>query len=80
MPEARPKPCARGSRVFGFGEDKSSSKPAKLSGGEKARLTFALITFDAPPLLILDEPTNHLDIEAREALVDAINEFKVRSC
>src|SRR6185437_13151420 len=33
------------------------------------------ITHDAPPLMILDEPTNHLDLEAREALVAAINDF-----
>ena len=46
-----------------------------LSGGERARLNLALVTHDAPALLILDEPTNHLDIEAREALVEAINDF-----
>src|SRR6185437_9075105 len=50
-------------------------KAQALSGGEKARLTFALITHSAPPLLVLDEPTNHLDIEARAALVAAINDF-----
>jgi ATP-binding cassette subfamily F protein 3 len=60
---------------FGFGQGKALVKVRDLSGGEKARLNFALITFAGPPLLILDEPTNHLDIEAREALVDAINEF-----
>jgi ATP-binding cassette subfamily F protein 3 len=38
-------------------------------------LNLALVTHDAPALLILDEPTNHLDIEAREALVRAINDF-----
>jgi ATP-binding cassette subfamily F protein 3 len=46
-----------------------------LSGGERARLNLALVTYDAPALLILDEPTNHLDIEAREALVQATNDF-----
>ncbi|MBV9523716.1 MAG: ABC-F family ATP-binding cassette domain-containing protein, partial [Alphaproteobacteria bacterium] len=60
---------------FGFGQEKALVKVRDLSGGEKARLNFALITFAAPPLLILDEPTNHLDIEAREALVQAINDF-----
>jgi ATP-binding cassette, subfamily F, member 3 len=61
---------------FGFGQDKALVKVGDLSGGEKARLNFALITHAAPPLLVLDEPTNHLDIEAREALVNAINDFK----
>ncbi|HJT06830.1 MAG TPA: ABC-F family ATP-binding cassette domain-containing protein [Stellaceae bacterium] len=60
---------------FGFGEDQVFVRAADLSGGEKARLNFALITHEVPPLLILDEPTNHLDIEAREALVAALNEF-----
>jgi ATP-binding cassette, subfamily F, member 3 len=60
---------------FGFGQDKALVKVRDLSGGEKARLNFALITHEAPPLLVLDEPTNHLDIEAREALVQAINDY-----
>jgi ATP-binding cassette subfamily F protein 3 len=46
-----------------------------MSGGEKARLALALITRDAPHLLILDEPTNHLDVDAREALVQALNGY-----
>jgi ATP-binding cassette subfamily F protein 3 len=48
---------------------------AELSGGERARLNFALVTHDAPSLLILDEPTNHLDMETREALVAALAEY-----
>ena len=75
MPDAVPETIRARLARFGFGEDKVFVKARDLSGGEKARLTFALITFDAPPLLILDEPTNHLDIEAREALVAAISEF-----
>jgi ATP-binding cassette subfamily F protein 3 len=47
----------------------------KLSGGERARLALALITYDAPHLLILDEPTNHLDVDTREALVQALNAY-----
>jgi ATP-binding cassette, subfamily F, member 3 len=60
---------------FGFGADKVFVTARDLSGGEKARLNFALMSHAAPALLILDEPTNHLDIEAREALVTALGDF-----
>jgi ATP-binding cassette subfamily F protein 3 len=60
---------------FGFQGDKATTKVAKLSGGERARLALALITRDAPHLLILDEPTNHLDVDAREALIQALNGY-----
>ena len=61
---------------FGFSGDKADLAVGELSGGERARLNFALVTCNKPSLLILDEPTNHLDIPSREALVDAINEFE----
>ena len=60
---------------FGFSGDKAMTLVARLSGGERARLALALITRDAPHLLILDEPTNHLDVDAREALVQALNGY-----
>jgi ATP-binding cassette subfamily F protein 3 len=60
---------------FGFSAENADKKIEKLSGGEKARLTLGLATFDAPHLLILDEPTNHLDIDSRSALIEAINDF-----
>ncbi|MGN7997505.1 ABC-F family ATP-binding cassette domain-containing protein [Sphingomonas sp. 22176] len=60
---------------FGFSGDKATTKVGKLSGGERARLALALITRDAPHLLILDEPTNHLDVDAREALIQALNGY-----
>ena len=60
---------------FGFSGNKATTQVAKLSGGERARLALALITRDAPHMLILDEPTNHLDVDAREALVQALNGF-----
>lgn len=60
---------------FGFSGDKAMTAVSKLSGGERARLALALITRDAPHLLILDEPTNHLDVDAREALVQALNDY-----
>ncbi|UVO54645.1 ABC-F family ATP-binding cassette domain-containing protein [Sphingomonas sp. SUN039] len=60
---------------FGFSGAKATTQVGKLSGGEKARLALALITREAPHMLILDEPTNHLDVDAREALVQALNEY-----
>jgi ATP-binding cassette, subfamily F, member 3 len=60
---------------FGFSGAKATTQVGKLSGGERARLALALITREAPHLLILDEPTNHLDVDAREALVQALNEY-----
>ena len=60
---------------YGFGADKADTKVEKLSGGEKARLLFAIATFHKPHMIILDEPTNHLDVDSREALVMAINEY-----
>ena len=61
---------------IGFGADKADTASEKLSGGEKARLLFALATFHAPHLLIFDEPTNHLDVDSREALIHALNDFE----
>jgi ATP-binding cassette subfamily F protein 3 len=61
---------------FGFSGEKATTRVGKLSGGERARLALALITRDAPHMLILDEPTNHLDVDAREALVQALNNYE----
>ncbi len=60
---------------FGFSGPRATQRVDKLSGGERARLALALITRDAPHLLILDEPTNHLDVDAREALIQALNMY-----
>ena len=64
-------------RLGGVGlvQEKQTTKIKHLSGGEKARLTLAIIIYKDPHVLILDEPTNHLDIAARDALVSALNEF-----
>ena len=61
---------------FGFSGDRATQLVGSLSGGERARLALALITRDAPTMLILDEPTNHLDVDSREALVQALNEYE----
>ena len=61
---------------FGFSGQRATTRVGQLSGGERARLALALITRDAPHLLVLDEPTNHLDVDAREALVQALNDYE----
>jgi len=46
-----------------------------LSGGERRRLSLAILVQSGANVLILDEPTNHLDLESREALEDALQSF-----
>jgi ATP-binding cassette subfamily F protein 3 len=75
MPDApEPKVRARAAEM-GFSAAAADTKVAQLSGGEKARLLLGLAAFHGPHLLILDEPTNHLDIEARAALISAVNDY-----
>lgn len=75
MPEATQAQVRAMAGSYGFGADKADTRVEKLSGGEKARLLFAIATFYKPHIIILDEPTNHLDVDSREALVMAINEY-----
>src|SRR5438874_2358621 len=75
MPESPPETVRARLGGFGFGQDNAFVAVGELSDGERARLNFALVTHDAPSLLILDEPTNHLDMETREALVAALAEY-----
>jgi ATPase subunit of ABC transporter with duplicated ATPase domains len=46
-----------------------------LSGGQKARVSFAKLQMSNPHLILLDEPTNHLDLESIDGLIRGINEF-----
>jgi ATP-binding cassette, subfamily F, member 3 len=79
MGRRRPNETERAHRThlgsFGFSQARADTKIGNLSGGEKARLLFALLALDKPNILLLDEPTNHLDIASREALVQALNDF-----
>jgi ATP-binding cassette subfamily F protein 3 len=61
---------------FGFQGDRAFEPVSRFSGGEKARLTLALLVARRPNLLLLDEPTNHLDIEMRQALTVALQSFE----
>jgi len=61
---------------FGFRGDRAFELVGRFSGGEKARLTLALLVARRPNLLLLDEPTNHLDIEMRQALSVALQSFE----
>jgi ATPase subunit of ABC transporter with duplicated ATPase domains len=61
-------------RVLFSGED-VDKRVGQLSGGEAARLIFALLAVRKPNVLVLDEPTNHLDLEAIHALVEALKSY-----
>ena len=75
MPEATEAQKRAKCAALGFGPDKADTKSGALSGGEKARLLFAIASFHGPHILILDEPTNHLDVDSCEMLIQAINEY-----
>jgi len=61
--------------TFGFRGDRVFEAIGPFSGGEKARLVLALLSYLRPNLLLLDEPTNHLDLEMRQALALALQDY-----
>jgi ATP-binding cassette, subfamily F, member 3 len=60
---------------FLFSGDEVEKPLDGLSGGERRRLSLAILVSSGANVLILDEPTNHLDLDAREALEDALSAF-----
>jgi ATPase subunit of ABC transporter with duplicated ATPase domains len=58
-----------------FSGDDVQKRVGQLSGGESARLIFALLIVQRPNVLVLDEPTNHLDLEAIRALIESLKDY-----
>lgn len=61
---------------FGVGQELATQTMYTLSGGQKSRVALAKITWTKPHILLLDEPSNHLDIDAIDALIAGLTEFK----
>lgn len=61
---------------FDFRGERIDTPSELFSGGERARLTLALIVWQRPNVLVLDEPTNHLDLQMRQALTIALQGFE----
>ena len=61
---------------FDFRGSRTDEIVSNFSGGEKARLALAKVTWLKPNLLLLDEPTNHLDLDMVHALTVALQEYQ----
>ena len=71
----RPEAQALLGRFLFSGWSEHEKPVAVLSGGERRRLTLAIVVASGANFLVLDEPTNHLDLESREALEAALEAF-----
>ncbi|KAL7418028.1 P-loop containing nucleoside triphosphate hydrolase protein [Mrakia frigida] len=61
--------------AFGITGLTGLQKIATLSGGQKSRVAFSVLSMQRPHILLLDEPSNHLDIEGIDALMGAIKKW-----
>ena len=61
---------------FSLGDKYARRKIGTLSGGQKSRVAFAILTWYSPHLIIMDEPTNHLDMPTIDALAIALSDFE----
>lgn len=61
--------------AFGITGLTGLQKLATLSGGQKSRVAFAVLSMQRPHIILLDEPSNHLDIEGIDALMAAIKKW-----
>jgi ATPase subunit of ABC transporter with duplicated ATPase domains len=61
---------------FKFSGDDVFKKAKVLSGGEKTRLSLAMLVVSGANLLLLDEPTNNLDPESRDQILSALHSYE----
>jgi len=62
--------------MMGLAGDKVYQESGTLSGGEKTKLSLAMLMVGRNNLLLLDEPTNNLDPPSRQAVADALTSWK----
>ena len=61
---------------FGVTGDLALRPMYLMSGGQKSRVAFAIAVWTNPHIMIMDEPSNHLDLDAINALIIALRNFK----